>query len=85
MPRTYVIDTKTVQAYVDDIPRHQQNHPVVQMLRDMLDETYASGYPENIHLVNHTSVISSTLWTEGHAKQTLLDNDSTILSTEIKT
>ena len=48
MPRTYVIDTKTFQEFVDTVPKSQQDHPVIQMLRDMLDEAYASGYPENI-------------------------------------
>lgn len=83
MPRTYVIDTRTFQEYVNSVPESQQDHPVIQMLRNILDETYASGYPENVRLVNHASVISSTLWTGEHVRQALLENGMSVLQENI--
>ena len=83
MPRTYVIDTRTFQEYVDSVPENRQDHPVIRMLRDILDETYASGCPENIRLVNHASVISSTLWTGAHVKQALSSNGMGVLQENI--
>ena len=83
MPRTHVLNTATLQAYIDAIPDEQHEHPVIRMLQGILDETYASGYPERIKLVNHASIISATLWTEEHIKNALVANGMSVLQENI--
>ncbi len=85
MPRTHVLNTDTLQAYIDAIPEKQRDNPVVKMLQGILDETYANGYPERIKLVNHASVVSATLWTEEHIRKALVSNGMSVLPENVET